>query len=352
MPALAGPPAYSPAALTCFAAVATESPRAVDHCRSAAADGEPHALYLLAGMTGSPAQRLEWLQRAAEADYPPALVALGETLHDQARVFEAEKLYFRAAELDYGPGMQRVVDILLEEARASADFERIRLMRLAPARDGYGDAAYEVALMFRDGVGGEADLDAARHWMFEAATTGHVDAQYELAMALAHAEPGQSIRWLVKAARSGSAEAMYELAAAHTDGVITAQNFDEALYWVHEAIRAGHADADRLLAEIQWRRRHPGIRRSAFHLTPHGEDGAIDEVLPASASVPDPRMSTAIPRSAEPSTAAVPAPARAAASAAPGVDAGTRARTAPPTQAGESAYIVDWQIELNTEQQK
>src|SRR5690606_31082949 len=68
-----------------------------------------------------------------------------------------------------------------------------------------------------------------------------------------------------KAARSGHVEAMYQLAVANTDAVVTARNLDEALYWAREALGAGHADAYRLVREIEWRLENPGQERSAFH---------------------------------------------------------------------------------------
>jgi len=258
-------PSYSDVAIGCFQAAAEERWSTQMLCEEAANRGDPHAMLILAERTESDSRRAGLLSRAVELDYAPAMVALGELLDERARVFDAEALYFRAADLDYGPGMIKVARLLSVDAGTDEEFEPVRKALFAAAQDGYPDAQYELALMYRDGIGGPVDLGEAEQWIYEAATAGHTEAQYELAMAHLAGGSSQSLRWLVKAARSGHVEAMYQLAVANTDAVVTARNLGEALYWAREALGAGHADAHRLVREIEWRLENPGEERSAFH---------------------------------------------------------------------------------------
>lgn len=256
---------YSDVAIECFQAAADDRWSTRELCEEAANRGSPHAMLILAERTESDSRKAGLLSRAVELDYAPAMVALGEILDEQARVFDAEALYFRAADLDYGPGMIKVAKLLSVDASTDEDFEPVRKALFAAAQDGYSDAQYELALMCRDGIGGPSDLGQAEHWIYEAATAGHTEAQYELAMAHLAGGSSQGLRWLVKAARGGHVEAMYQLAVANTDAVVTARNLDEALYWAREALGAGQADAHRLVREIEWRLSNPEQERSPFH---------------------------------------------------------------------------------------
>lgn len=90
------------------------------------------------------------------------------------------------------------------------------------------EAAYELALLYRDGKGVKVDPERAFAWMTEAAETD----------------------WIREPNKFGLPQAQYELARMYLEGVGTEPDPDEAVYWLERAVSQGHAGAALRLAQL------------------------------------------------------------------------------------------------------
>lgn len=79
------------------------------------------------------------------------------------------------------------------------------------ARQGHQDGAFDLALLYLEGVQVEKDTAQALVWLEQAAGAEHLYAQYYLGLAYLESEPATAKAWLKKAARNGSKEASSKL---------------------------------------------------------------------------------------------------------------------------------------------
>lgn len=121
------------------------------------------------------------------------------------------------------------------------------------AEAGSAEDQFQLATMFRRGVGVEASPRQARHWFQSAAEQGHAQAQYELARQLFHGigslpDEHAAAVWMEQAARQGLTDAQRNLATLYARGRGVVADNEAALYWLKQAAEEHDADAAELLA--------------------------------------------------------------------------------------------------------
>ena len=121
------------------------------------------------------------------------------------------------------------------------------------AEAGNAEDQFQLATMFRRGVGVEASPRQARHWFQSAAEQGHAQAQYELARQLFHGigslpDEHAAAVWMEQAAQQGLTDAKRNLATLYARGIGVVADNDTALYWLRQAAEEHDADAAELMA--------------------------------------------------------------------------------------------------------
>lgn len=79
------------------------------------------------------------------------------------------------------------------------------------AQQGHQDGAFDLALLYLEGVKVQKDTGQALRWLEQAAAADHIYAQYYLGLAYLEHEPETAKIWLKNAARNGSEEASSKL---------------------------------------------------------------------------------------------------------------------------------------------
>lgn len=243
---------YAPEAIRCYSAVNTgDAKKFVKPCQAAIAKGDSHAMFLMATVTRDAKRQQELLGMAVQRNHLRAHAALADLLRRQGKTTQARELDRKAASLGHGPSRIRLASIMRRSKDAKQKAEARRMFQ-KDAQAGYPVAQFQLAVMLSNGEGGPANNNGALRWLGEAASAGHRRAQYELGMALIGSQPAMAASWLLKAARAGSTPAMVSLARLNAQGGKNVQqNFNQAFYWSHLAIRNGNTEAVKMLQRIR-----------------------------------------------------------------------------------------------------
>ncbi len=119
----------------------------------------------------------------------------------------------------------------------------------AAAASGDGDALFEIARRYTNGIGVDRNLETAAFWYARAAEGGHAPSQYRIGnfYEKGHGvavDPKGAADWYGKAAAQGNALAMHNLAVLHAIGLVDGDaNMDEALAWFEKAANLGVKDS-------------------------------------------------------------------------------------------------------------
>ena len=124
---------------------------------------------------------------------------------------------------------------------ATADKERNnrqRLTKLAASND--PEVHFQLALIYRAGIGTDADPSASLEWMTKAASAGHAKAQFELGKMYwrgqgAPVDKSTAVTWTRKAAEAGIVPAAYTYGAMLINGDGVAKDRDAGIVWVTKA---------------------------------------------------------------------------------------------------------------------
>jgi TPR repeat protein len=193
---------------------------------------------------------LDYLTRAADQGYAPALVTLGqfrETGRAGPRNYLlAFELYRRAADGGDGAAMVHLAALYeLGQGVARNEQEAARWYRLAVERN-VPRAAYRLGLIADQGlVDGVRNPGEAVKWMRMAADAGNLaDAQNQLGLYYdqgrgVEADPTEAARWFRRAAAQNSAPAMANLAHAYQTGRGVPADPAEAKRWQNLAVAHG-----------------------------------------------------------------------------------------------------------------
>ncbi len=296
------------------AAVVSDWDLALIHAERAAAGGEPRGAtmaghILLNGLSSRGVEEdtaISWLERAGVQEEPDALVILSRLASASRgglQPFQAREFLGRAAEAgdiraahEYGlylmnegdPGAAPAaldwlrlaseagrVDAMMDYAEALGDWVHgpgdlasARSWYTRAANNGNGLAAVIAGSMYLDGEGGDIDAERGVALIQLGAELGEPAAMGSMALLLFNgasglaAEPLQAADWARRGAEAGDGESQFLYAYALATGDGTAQNFEQAYYWVRRAAAGSlREDPSRIQLEAALTRALPGPTR-------------------------------------------------------------------------------------------
>lgn len=124
------------------------------------------------------------------------------------------------------------------------------------ADGGIANAAYNLGVLYHQGLGVERDIDRAIYWYREAAKGGHPEAQYNLGIAYIEGigtdyDAAIAAAFFESAANKGVIEAAYNLGLIHENALIgKAATQEDALMWYKIAADGGSTDAKAALQQL------------------------------------------------------------------------------------------------------
>lgn len=139
----------------------------------------------------------------------------------------------------------------LEDGHAAFDAKRYdtAFKAWSPlAAQGNAEAQYNLALLYRKGLGVKQDDRKALEWLHKAARQGMLDAQYNLGVMYyegkgAYRSEKSAVEWWQLAAEHGHANAQYNLGVMYATAAGVKQDVNKALQLWQDAARQGHTDA-------------------------------------------------------------------------------------------------------------
>lgn len=136
------------------------------------------------------------------------------------------------------------------------NFEKAAQWFREAADNGVANAAYNLGVLYHQGLGVDKDLDRALYWYRNAAKQNHPEAEYNLG--IAHIEGIGTVydaplaaAYFEAAANQGVVEAAYNLGLIYENGLIGgAPKAEEALMWYKIAADGGSNDAKAALTQL------------------------------------------------------------------------------------------------------
>lgn len=130
----------------------------------------------------------------------------------------------------------------------SKDYQKAAYWFDKAAQNGVSNAAYNLGVLYHQGLGVEQDLQKALQWYGIAASDNHAEAQYNLGIAAIEGvgtkyNPAEATLHFEKAAQNGVVEAAYNLGLIYENGLLGSPNPAEALMWYKAAADAGNKEA-------------------------------------------------------------------------------------------------------------
>lgn len=135
------------------------------------------------------------------------------------------------------------------------DYKRAAYWFEKSARGGVANAAYNLGVLYHQGLGLESNLAGAIDWYKAAAGLGHPEAQYNLGIAYIEGvgvayDPYKATAYFEKAAQNDVIEAAYNLGLVHENGLLGESKPDEALMWYKIAADQGSPEARAALQQL------------------------------------------------------------------------------------------------------
>jgi len=135
------------------------------------------------------------------------------------------------------------------------DYTRAAYWFEKSARANISNAAYNLGVLYHQGLGVDSDVDMAISWYKAAAQMGHPEAQYNLG--IAHIEsvgveydPFKATTYFEKAANNNVVEAAYNLGLIHENGLLGESKPDEAVMWYKLSADQGSPEAREALQQL------------------------------------------------------------------------------------------------------
>lgn len=179
--------------------------------------------------------------RMAPDNTLPASIA---QLQDQAYLGVAEAQHDLAAIYTAGRG------------GVTQDFEKAAFWFREAADNDVANAAYNLGVLYHQGLGVEKDLDRAIYWYRDAAKIGHAEARYNLGIASIEGigtsyDAPLAAAFFESAANAGVTEAAYNLGLIYENGLVGgATRNEDAMLWYKIAADGGNADAKAALQQL------------------------------------------------------------------------------------------------------
>jgi TPR repeat protein len=135
------------------------------------------------------------------------------------------------------------------------DYKRAAFWFEQAADRGIANAAYNLGVLYHQGLGVKANLETALDWYRKAATMGHPEAQYNLGIAYIEGigvgyDPVKAAQYFKSAADQDIMEAAYNLGLIYENGLLGNAKPDEALMWYKTAADKGSPEARQALEQL------------------------------------------------------------------------------------------------------
>ena len=136
------------------------------------------------------------------------------------------------------------------------NFEKAAVWFREAADQKIPNAAYNLGVLYHQGLGVEKDIDRALYWYREAAKLGHPEAQYNLGIAYIEGIGTEynapvAAAFFESAANQGVVEAAYNLGLIYENGLIGGgAKPEDALLWYKIAADGGSTDANAALTQL------------------------------------------------------------------------------------------------------
>ncbi|HEY8064201.1 MAG TPA: tetratricopeptide repeat protein [Methylosinus sp.] len=209
------------------------------------------------GVAPDRAGAMQWFRRAADAGGRDAAYFFGAaalTGHDTPKDHGLARAYLEKAQ-DHPAALELLGEAALENDGKEPDFARaIAYFRRAATLEN-SDAAYALALLYKNGRGVPADPAEAAIWLRKASEAGHTAAMVEFAImefngAGVARDRDHAVTLLRKAAAAGNVVAQNRLARLLAEGLGVEKNHSEAMLWNSRAKASGLVD-DKLDALLE-----------------------------------------------------------------------------------------------------
>jgi len=135
------------------------------------------------------------------------------------------------------------------------DYKRAAFWFEQAAKRNVANAAYNLGVLYHQGLGVKNDMKTALSWYERAANLGHPEAQYNLGIAYIEGigvayDPEKAAKYFTKAAKKNVMEAAYNLGLIYENGLLGEPKPDEALMWYKTAADQGSPEAKEALAQL------------------------------------------------------------------------------------------------------
>ena len=151
--------------------------------------------------------------------------------------------------------LQELLKLAEDSYFAQQDYPQAQYYYRLAAEQGLPEAQYQLAAMYKEGLGLKQDQRQAVSWYHQAAEQGHKQAQaslgymYSKGLGIQQSQ-GQALHWYLKAAEQGVMSAQYNLAYIYDKAQGTRQNYPQAAFWYEKAAEQGDADAQNSLGRF------------------------------------------------------------------------------------------------------
>lgn len=197
------------------------------------------------GVPYEPKTGQAWFERAANAGYAGACIALGMQVYDhEVDVFLEDAAAWFAKAAPSGDPMALYGAAFFDGFGAQPNERRAFRWALAAARQGHVRAAHGVARDYALGTGVGANSRQSARWMRVAAEGGLPEAQVWYAEMFAGGQGvprnrREGVRWFRRAAEQGNTDAQEKLGVRLHEGEGVRRNDREAVQWYRRAARHG-----------------------------------------------------------------------------------------------------------------
>jgi TPR repeat protein len=207
---------------------------------------------------------------SAESDFEQ-----GAAAYDAGNISKAVQMFARAAGKGHRDAQYNLGVLYFYGERLEQDYGEAFKWFEKAARAGHASAQYNLALLYSNGAGVARDEEQAMYWMRQAAAQGHQKAidDIQAYTGSAPSTPAQSappaqtqeaqafqlnqdayaafkagnhtraFELFTRAAEMGQPVSQYNLAALYENGIGTAPNNQQAIYWYRASAAQGHSEA-------------------------------------------------------------------------------------------------------------
>lgn len=238
-----------------------------DVCRDAAKKGEPVAMLVLAQRLLSERdsseecpEAIEWLTRAADKNFTPAIQWLGichyhafGTPEDNSK---AVACFRRAADAGFIQSFHLLGLCYHGGHGVEQDLQQACQMFRKAAEAGDPESAFLLGVYLSEGIAGTQDQKEAIRWWERAAAAGHLLAVNNLGVAYLDGkgvavDKTKAIARFREGAAQGNSHCQYNLGRCYRDGIGVIQNYDTAEEWLDKAAAQKLQPAVEMLAELR-----------------------------------------------------------------------------------------------------